>query len=310
MAATAQLFNQYVWLTELIYSSRQITFKEINHQWQQSSLNETHTTLPLRTFHRWRQEIEELFHIIIECDRTKNCYYIWNADDLHTNKTMHWLLNAFAVNSIIHESQALRDKILLEDMPSDARYLSPIVEAMRNGHVLRVRYKKFLSTSEKGDVFEMRPYCVKAFKLRWYMVGESSKHPGEIRVYALDRIVEMTTTEQTYAIPADFDAHAYFRDYFGVMKGDRNGEVKPEKVQIRVVALGADYLRSLPLHSSQKEVKRTKEYSIFEFYIAPTFDFIQELRTFGEEIQVLHPLSLAHKFKELGAKYSEMYSGL
>ena len=50
-----------------------------------------------------------------------------------------------------------------------------------------------------------------------------------------------------------------------------------------------DYLRTLPLHHSQKEVKRHNEYSIFEVKLSPSYDFIQEILSKGEEVEILSP---------------------
>ena len=303
MAATASLFNKYIWLTDLIYSAGRITRKEIDNRWAHSSLNENHESrIPERTFHRWRQEIEELFHLCIDCYKPTNTYYIANASDMRHNKTHQWLLNTFAVTNLVNESQDIQDRILLEDMPSDARFLTPIMEAMRNKRVLKVTYQRF--DAAEGHSFEMQPYCVKAFKLRWYMVGLSSDHPNEIRVYALDRIHDMQLLDKTYEFPADFDAHAYFHDYYGVWTGGQ----KPERVVIEVSARGANYLRSLPLHHSQKEIERNYDSSVFEFFIAPTFDFVQELRTHGENLRVLQPTWLAEDFCDVAKKIYDLYS--
>ena len=46
---------------------------------------------------------------------------------------------------------------------------------------------------------------------------------------------------------------------------------------------------TLPFHGSQFELERNDEYSIFGFYVAPTYDFIQELRKFGSTLEVLEP---------------------
>jgi len=149
----------------------------------------------------------------------------------------------------------------------------------------------------------MRPYCVKASNLRWYMVGESTDHPGEVRVYALDRIEGMVVTDKHFDLPEDFDGKEYFRDYVGVMKGD----AEPQKVKIQAEPIAVNYLRSLPLHHSQVEIERTNEYSVFEYFVAPTYDFIQELRAYGDEIRVLEPQSLREEFRMLGWKYTLMY---
>jgi len=78
-------------------------------------------------------------------------------------------------------------------------------------------------------------------------------------------------------------------------------------VRVRVTASCANYLRSLPLHHSQIEIEQENDHSIFEFFVAPTYDFIQELRSQGDELLVQKPKWLAMKFRELGWKYTLMY---
>ncbi|MBQ5878904.1 MAG: WYL domain-containing protein, partial [Alistipes sp.] len=42
-------------------------------------------------------------------------------------------------------------------------------------------------------------------------------------------------------------------------------------------------------HRSQEEVEREPDYSIFEYLLVPTFDFQQELRRYGADLEVLSP---------------------
>ena len=78
--STSNLFNRYVWLIDLIYRKKNITFEEINEQWQRSSLNYAYDNLPLRTFHNHRKAIEQMFDINIECDKRNGySYYIENV---------------------------------------------------------------------------------------------------------------------------------------------------------------------------------------------------------------------------------------
>lgn len=303
MAASSYLFNKYIWLADLIYSSGTISRDEIDRRWSTCSLNERHEkSIPKRTFLRWKQEIEDLFQIFIGCKRgVPACYYIENANEIAQSQTKQWLLNTFAVTNLINENKNIQDRILLEDMPSDSRFLTSIMESIRSQRVLEVTYKKFGDAEPHS--FTMLPYCVKAFKQRWYMVGKSSDHPDEIRVYALDRIHDMKILDDHYDIPEDFDGKEYFRNFYGIYKGG----AEPQRILIQIKAAGANYLRSLPLHHSQKEIEQTNEYSIFEFYLAPTFDFIQELRTHGSNLKVLEPQWLAMEFRKLGWEYTLMY---
>ena len=54
----------------------------------------------------------------------------------------------------------------------------------------------------------------------------------------------------------------------------------------------------LPLHDSQKETKRTEEYSIFEYHLKPEFDFEQEIFSNMDAMEVLEPQWLRDEVKE------------
>lgn len=297
------LFNRYIWLTDIIYSAGRITKEEIDRKWAASALNDKkESRIPHTTFQRLKAGIEEVFGLVIDCDRTTNLYYIANREDIRNSATQQWLLNTFAVTNMVQESRTIQDKILLERMPSDAMYLTPIMEAIRAGKRLTMTYKKFLAA--EPHTFAFAPYCLKTFKQRWYVAGVSEEHPDEVRVYGLDRVQNLTLTDEVYEIPASFDAEAFFFNYYGIW---HDTTVPVETVRIRVTPAGANYLRSLPLHHSQKEVKTDEEGVEFEFMIAPTFDFVQELRTHGAGLKVLAPEWLAEQMRDEYKRASEQY---
>lgn len=103
-----------------------ISRDEIDRRWSTCSLNERHEArIPKRTFLRWKQEIEDLFQIFIGCKRgVPAYYYIENANEIAQSQTKQWLLNTFAVTNLINENKNIQDRILLEDMPSDSRFLT------------------------------------------------------------------------------------------------------------------------------------------------------------------------------------------
>lgn len=138
---TKDLFDKYIWLVDVIYRSRKITFEEINERWLRSSLSDGQD-IPLRTFHNWRAAIEQIFDINIECNRKGGYYYyIENVDDLENNGLRNWLLNTFSVNNLLVDGYNLNKRILFEYMPSDKVHLEKILEAMRDGHEARLEYR-------------------------------------------------------------------------------------------------------------------------------------------------------------------------
>ena len=81
----------------------------------------------------------------------------------------------------------------------------------------------------------------------------------------------------------------------------------PATTKLKLSASQANYLRSLPIHSTQKEIERSSEYSIFKMHLCPEFDFQMEVLSMGEDIEVLEPLwlreEIACKIKRMLNKY-------
>ena len=278
--------KKYVWLVETIYKAKKISLKEINSKWLETDLSEG-LEIPRRTFHTWRNEVEDLFGIEIQCDKTDgDRYFIEDRDKLKNNSLQSWLLNTMSVNNMLLENKTLSDRILLENIPSGQDYLSIVTDAMKKSKVLEITYKGYWSEHE--HTFPVAPYCVKLFRQRWYLVG-NSVYEDKIRIYSLDRVLNASLTEEPFKYPKDFSPEVYFQDCFGVIRDD---ETEVETVKLKVNADQSNYLRSLPLHASQKELVRTGEYSIFSVEVRPTFDFQQELLWNGDALEVLEPLWL------------------
>lgn len=299
----ANLFNRYIWLVDNIYRAGEhgITLDEINRRWEQSQYNETGENYPERSFHRHKNAIKEMFDIDIECDKRTGRYHIVNAEDIGHGAVRAWLLNTFAVNNLINESHNLKRRILFEEIPSGQRFLTTIIEAMRDGESLMLTHRAFHKSD--ASTLEVYPYCVKIFKQRWYMVAYRVSE-RDIRIYGLDRIENLEPTKNKFAIPKTFDAKEFFEDSFGIIV---DNDYKVECVKVRVDKDQRDYMRTLPLHATQREILETNEYSEFEFMLRPTYDFVQELRRYGARIEVLSPRWLREEFASETGKMAEMY---
>ena len=296
----AHQVNVYFWLMDTIASGR-LTREDINRRWAHCRYNDNHETeFPERKFHRYKEEIQEIFDINIKCNRAYNYYYIDNKDDISGGLTRKWLLNAMAVHSMMDQAQDINECILYEDIPEGTQYLSLIVDAIKQRRQLRFTYHSF-NRQEQYEL-TLAPYCLKVFKQRWYVAGNPSTHPNETRIYALDRVKDMRPTNLTFTYPSKFCAKEFFAPYYGVF---RNAE--PVKVIIEATPSSTQLLRLLPLHESQKELRQFHGNTFFEYFIAPTFDFIQELRTHGTDIRVREPESLVEIFREEAQKAYEMY---
>lgn len=277
--STAGLLNRYVWFVTIIYNRGPISLAELQHRY------ESHfgrgEELGERTFHRYKEAVMELFDIDIKYSRTLQGYVIADREGIDNMGMRRWLLQTFSVNSMLHESQDLKNRILLEDVPSGQQYLTTIVDAMREGVKLQMTYQSF--GAENPTTFDVEPWCVKLFEQRWYMLGMSDK----LRIHALDRIKALEPTECKFKLPKKFDAGEFFKDYYGIIINDEDFDVEP--VALKVDSWQSKYMRTLPLHHTQVEVERNDEFSIFEYRLCPSFDFRQKVLSMGETIEVLAP---------------------
>ena len=296
----AHQVNVYFWLIDTIASGN-LTRDDINRRWAHCRYNDNHEEeFPERKFHRYKEEIQEIFDVDIRCSKSRgNVYYIENKDDI-SGGTRQWFLNAMAVHSMMDQAKDITDCVLYEDIPEGTQYLSLIVDAIRHRTQLQLTYHSF-NRQEQYEL-TLSPYCLKVFKQRWYVAGCPSTHPNETRIYALDRVQTMRPTDQTFIYPKQFDAKAFFAPYYGVFRN-----ATPTKVIIEANPQSAQFLRLLPLHDSQKELRQFHGNTFFEYYIAPTLDFIQELRTHGTDIRVREPEELVAIFREEAQKAYEMY---
>ena len=134
------LITKYVWVIETIYRRRKISFKELNELW-----------LGINIANEGRGEYR---------------YYIENEEDISKNGLRSWLYNTFCVSNALANSQSIKDRIILEYVPSGQNYLQPIIEAMKENRVLNMTYHSYWKDEENN--FDVQPYCVKLFRQRWY----------------------------------------------------------------------------------------------------------------------------------------------
>lgn len=289
-SSTAYLFECYIWLVNTL-SRGPISRAELDRKWANSSANAyKQDALPESNFHRWRRTVELIFDITIACN-SNNEYYIAEMDKSRDSDLHNRLLTIMGVNSLLKDSKDLRDKILFESVPSGDKFLAPIIEALRDKCVIQMTYQGF--GKPRPYTFPVEPYCLKMFKQRWYVLAYSPDI-DKMRLYSLDRIHAIEPTKQKYKIPASFDAERYFKNIYGVSEL----EGTPELIKISLDAYQANFLRTLPLHPSQKEEETYDDYSVFSFCLYPNFEFKQELYKYGSDLEVLEPQWLRDEFHQ------------
>ncbi len=280
---SGKLLKKYFWFLRA-FQSGPISRQEISRRWLSSPMNDDKKALARSTFYHMKNELEDLFDVSIATNE-KGEFYIEQSFK-ENEEFRKWLLNSLAVESSLEDYANMHGRIMYETIPGGVQYLQTVVDAMQLCYRIIIRYGSFVHEPRE---FIFAPYAVRIYKQRWYAIGESSDHPGEIRTYAFDRFMQVSTTNSTYEIPEGFD-------------------VKKYDIVVRVARKGVSYLRTLPLHKSQQEINTTPEYSDFQFHLAPNFEFMQEILGRGDEAEVLSPESIRTKFADIIANLHAKYT--
>lgn len=240
--------------------------------------------LPERTFFHYRRNIEEIFKIEIKCD-TSGRYFIESPSSVRNHSLTNWLLDSMAVSNAINENQSGADRIEIEDVPSARQFLPMVLEAIRDSVKLCFTYASFArSRAETKIIF--RPYFLKRYKQRWYMIGLQEKH-NSIRTYALDRIREMQFEQEKFEKPGSITLEQLFGNIVGVTTSQ--AEIKT--VKLKATPTQAKYFRALPLHDSQTEEVHD-DYSIFSYKLKLNYELAHEILGLGDAVKVIEPPEL------------------
>jgi len=298
--------NKITWLIKTILDTGKITFEEINRKWMANEDMSGGKELLKRTFHKWKDAVLDTYGLVIENEnKGEYRYYIMNADELDRNSISKWMLDTYSVANSLENCKRIKNRIILEEVPSGQEYLDFIILAMKENRMIHIVYFNYWREDERNYTIE--PYFIKLFKQRWYVIGNLVKL-NKVLVFSLDRIHDLRISKHlTFKYPTDFSPEEYFKNCYGVI-ADENIEI--ETVRIKVSEHQANYIRDLKLHDSQIEIEHNDEYSIFELQIRPTFDFQQEILSNGEDIEVLKPIwlrnEIANKVKNMLDKYNKI----
>lgn len=295
------LFKQYIWLIETIRRNGRMTLGEISELWQQQEQSDGQE-LSRTTFNRHRDSILDIFGVIIECDRKDGYrYYIENEEVLKENSIQNWMFSTLSVSNMLDGNVGLQDRILLESIPSGGDKLRQIIDAMRENRRIRIQYHKY--TSSESKPYTLEPYCLKLYNRRWYMLvkkadastPDDDTKKGALFIFSLDRIESIELLQTKFVVDKNFDAEEYFNDCFGIMV---DGSLKAERIVLRAYGLEPFYLRDLPIHHTQKEIKKTEEYTDYELKLRPAEDFIEHLLSLSTRVRVIEPVWLAKEMQQ------------
>jgi len=170
-------------------------------------------------------------------------------------------------------------------------FFSDIFNAINNKRVIEVKYQSFKQTSPVH--FVIHPYFLKQYNNRWFLFG-LNKNINSISNLALDRMIEINSTNEAYIENKIMDFEDYFEDVIGVTVSDFQ---EAQKILMKVNHELLPYIENKPIHGSQKiKVKNSNE-ALVEVFLKVNYELISLLLSYGEKIEVIEPEELKNIIK-------------
>jgi predicted DNA-binding transcriptional regulator YafY len=213
------------------------------------------------------------------------------------------ILEAFDTLTALNIVDNLSDSIIFEARKtSGSEYMYGLIHAVKNSQLVKIVYQKF--TEESASIRELEPYALKEHMNRWYLMAVDRKD-NRLKSFAFDRIHDLVPTNVRFSKNDDINVEEIYQDCFGII--NPNGNPK-EEVILSFTAHQGKYIKTLPLHHSQELIQETENEMVFKLNIVITEDFVMELLSHSNRVEVLQPDHLKDRLLWHYNKAIELYS--
>ena len=177
-------------------------------------------------------------------------------------------------------------------------YFSELLQAILTKRVLKLKYTPYGKDTQIVNVY---PYHLKQFNDRWYLIAQAQGF-GSFAHYALDRIDSFEEVALPYK-EAEVDFSEYFDDVIGVTVPDEDAE----DIVIKVTGKRFNYIRTKPLHLSQRIIEEGKGYAIISINVKINNELESLILSFGDDMEVIAPSTfrdrIAKKIQAMNQQY-------
>lgn len=233
-------------------------------------------------------------------NRQEKGYFL--EDDGILNNSLERMMEVRVLHEALKMTTGLESIVQMEQQkPRSTELLLSIIPAIQKRRILEFTYEKYWDDDISTRTVEA--YGLKEFKNRWYIVGRNT-YESKIKTFALDRISDLIVLDKTFSKNKTIDLEHLFRYSFGIM----NSEEVPVEAILSFSPEQGRYVKSLPLHHTQKVLVDNIEELRVSLTIWPTYDFIKELVSYGDSMKVFAPDSLRAEMRAWFQSSLERYS--
>lgn len=248
-----------------------------------------------RTVDRVIEKLRYEFDLEIKYNRTKKGYYL---DEIDKDTRIEDFGNFLKQLSDIQEltDTLLKDKENIKYISfsnsqfKGIEHINTILKAIKESRKIILEHLHF-ETNEVRK-YTIKPYLLREYLDRWYVVG-MIENKEFFTTFGIDRIENLEITDEQFEKDKKLDPRSNFEDIIGVIYSVN----EIQKVVLSFSPLQGKYIKSLPIHKSQKILIDNDQECRISLFIKPNYEFSQQLRLYGDSVKIIEPLWLIGDFK-------------
>lgn len=264
--------------------SNPCSFKALQDFLEKHSTFDENYVISKRTFERDVEKIWEIFKIFIKYNRPHNIYEIvQDADDFKTDR----LIESFQLFNALSLSESISTQIILEKRKLlGTEHMFGLIHAIKNNFEISFDHEKYWVKEESKQKL-VHPIALKESQNRWYLIALDTQD-NKIKTFGLDRMSDLNILKKKFIYPKNYNPEVAFENSFGIITDEK----EPQKIVLSFSYEQSKFIKSLPLHHSQKTIIDNENEFRIELFLCPTYDFVMELLSIGQEVKVIEPKSL------------------
>ena len=179
-------------------------------------------------------------------------------------------------------------------------HFNKLLRAILSKRVLKLRYTPYGKAQITVTAY---PYFLKEYNDRWYLIAQVKGYDSYAH-YALDRIDDFEEVAVPYKEP-EIEFDEYFDDVIGVTVPEKDAE----DIVLRINKPRFDYIRTKPLHLSQRIVEENDYFAVVTINVKVNKELESLILSFGDDMEVLAPNQfrdrISNKIKAMNKKYTD-----
>jgi predicted DNA-binding transcriptional regulator YafY len=254
-----------------------------------------------RTMQRDIRDIRNMFGVDIEYSKSQKGYFI-NHNEAE-NMNFQRMMEAFEIFNSLNIAQDLAPFVHLEKRkPQGTENLYGLLHAIKNNFQIMFDYQKFWE--EESHQRFVEPYALKEFKSRWYIIAKDNKDKT-VKSFALDRLTHLDISNRKFDFPKNYNIEESYRYCFGIISPN---DEEPQDILLSFNPYQGKYIKTLPLHETQQVIVDNENELQVKLKLCVTHDLLMELLSFGDNVKVLQPKSLAEEIRLAHQKAFKQYA--